>query len=1010
WSNDYSALSDDCGATGSVTVTFTATDDCGNSSTSSATFTIQDTTAPTIDIVAADLTVECDGNGNTVDLQTWLAANGGASASDSCSSVTWSNNYSSLSDDCGATGSITVTFTATDDCGNSSSSSATFTIQDTTAPTIDIVAADLTVECDGNGNTVDLQTWLAANGGASASDSCSSVTWSNNYSSLSDDCGATGSITVTFTATDDCGNSSSSSATFTIQDTTAPTIDIVASDLTVECDGNGNTADLQAWLASNGGASSSDNCSSVTWSNDYSALSDDCGATGSVTVTFTATDDCGNSASSSATFTIVDTTAPTIDILASDLTVECDGNGNTAYLQAWLAANGGASSSDACSSVTWSNDYSALSDDCGATGSVSVTFTATDDCGNSSSSSATFTIQDTTAPTIDILASDLTVECDGNGNTADLQAWLAANGGASSSDACSSVTWSNNYASLSDDCGATGSVSVTFTATDDCGNSSSSSATFTIQDTTAPTIDILASDLTVECDGNGNTADLQAWLAANGGASSSDACSSVTWSNDYSALSDDCGATGSVSVTFTVTDDCGNSSTSSATFTIQDTTAPTIAIAASDLTVECDGNGNTADLQAWLAANGGASSSDACSSVTWSNNYASLSDDCGATGSVSVTFTATDDCGNSSSSSATFTIQDTTNPEFTSNLPSDVSVSCDNVPTAETLTASDNCSSNATVVVDDEIITDESACAGEYIILRTWTATDDCGNFITYTQTISVYDNTTPVLDTPYDEQIEVNCSEIPDIPQLEFSDNCSGIASVDYNENTTTISIYEYYIEREWLVSDNCGNVATFNQTIHVNVDQPFNAIPYSICTDEEPINLFTILDGSLPTNGEWIEVTNSGGLNGNMFDPNGVATGYYTIQYIVTLENNACPSKFEIYLNVNDDCVVLPACDIVIYNAVSPNNDGSNDMFVIDGIECYPNNTVEIYNRWGILVYETKGYDNLIRSFKGYSEGRTTLNKNELLPDGTYFYILNYKDEEGKTHDKSGYLYLNK
>lgn len=299
---------------------------------------------------------------------------------------------------------------------------------------------------------------------------------------------------------------------------------------------------------------------------------------------------------------------------------------------------------------------------------------------------------------------------------------------------------------------------------------------------------------------------------------------------------------------------------------------------------------------------------------------------------------------------------------------------------------------------------------GEYIILRTWTATDDCGNFITYSQTINVYDNTAPVLDTPYDEQIEVSCTEIPDVPQLEFSDNCSGIASVDYNENTTTISIYEYYIEREWLVSDNCGNVATFNQTIHVNVDQPFNAIPYSICTDEEPINLFTILDGSLPTNGEWIEVTNSGGLNGNMFNPSGVATGYYTIQYIVTLENNTCPSKFEIYLNVNDDCVVLPACDIVIYNAVSPNNDGSNDMFIIDGIECYPNNTVEIYNRWGILVYETKGYDNLIRSFKGYSEGRTTLNKNELLPDGTYFYILNYKDEEGKTHDKSGYLYLNK
>ncbi|MCO6176482.1 hypothetical protein NHF50_15640, partial [Flavobacterium sp. NRK F10] len=71
------------------------------------------------------------------------------------------------------------------------------------------------------------------------------------------------------------------SATFTIEDTTAPTIDAVANDMTVECDGNGNTNQLQAWLNANGGASSSDDCSNVTWSNDYTTLSDLCGATGS---------------------------------------------------------------------------------------------------------------------------------------------------------------------------------------------------------------------------------------------------------------------------------------------------------------------------------------------------------------------------------------------------------------------------------------------------------------------------------------------------------------------------------------------------------------------------------------------------------------------------------------------------------------------------------------------------------------------------------------------------------
>ena len=138
--------------------------------------------------------------------------------------------------------------------------------------------------------------------------------------------------------------------------------------------------------------------------------------------------------------------------------------------------------------VTWSNDFTALSDDCGATGSATVTFTATDACGNTSFTTSSFTIEDTTAPSMDVASSDLTVECDGNGNPTELNAWLTSNGGASASDICSGVTWSNNFAALSDLCSATGGATVTFTATDDCGNSTSTTATFTIVDTTNPVV------------------------------------------------------------------------------------------------------------------------------------------------------------------------------------------------------------------------------------------------------------------------------------------------------------------------------------------------------------------------------------------------------------------------------------------------------------------------------------------------------------------------------------------
>ncbi|MBK7506361.1 MAG: hypothetical protein IPI52_15290 [Bacteroidetes bacterium] len=45
--------------------------------------------------------------------------------------------------------------------------------------------------------------------------------------------------------------------------------------------------------------------------------------------------------------------------------------------------------------VRWTNNFSGLSDGCGATGAATVTFTATDSCGNATSTTATFTIVDT---------------------------------------------------------------------------------------------------------------------------------------------------------------------------------------------------------------------------------------------------------------------------------------------------------------------------------------------------------------------------------------------------------------------------------------------------------------------------------------------------------------------------------------------------------------------------------------------------------------------------------------
>ncbi|WP_264536225.1 HYR domain-containing protein [Flavobacterium sp. N1736] len=114
----------------------------------------------------------------------------------------------------------------------------------------------------------------------------------------------------------------------------------------------------------------------------------------------------------------------------------------------------------------------------------------------------------------------------------------------------------------------------------------------------------------------------------------------------------------------------------------------------------------------------------------------------------------------------------------------------------------------------------------------------------------------------------------------------------------------------------------------------------------------------------------------------------------------------------NTEDKPTVLPlnGCQIEVLNAFSPNGDSKNERFYIRGLECYPDNTVEIYNRWGVLVFDIDHYNNEDRAFVGYSAGRATIKQSDGLPVGTYFYILKYRDSESNQHEKSGYLYINK
>jgi gliding motility-associated-like protein len=95
----------------------------------------------------------------------------------------------------------------------------------------------------------------------------------------------------------------------------------------------------------------------------------------------------------------------------------------------------------------------------------------------------------------------------------------------------------------------------------------------------------------------------------------------------------------------------------------------------------------------------------------------------------------------------------------------------------------------------------------------------------------------------------------------------------------------------------------------------------------------------------------------------------------------------------------VFIKCIELTVFNAVSPNNDGQNDFFHIAKIEDFPENRLWIYNRWGQLVFDQTAYKNFTWPL---SWGDDTD-----LPDGTYYYVLEWEDNGEKTVQR-GYFEL--
>jgi gliding motility-associated-like protein len=104
----------------------------------------------------------------------------------------------------------------------------------------------------------------------------------------------------------------------------------------------------------------------------------------------------------------------------------------------------------------------------------------------------------------------------------------------------------------------------------------------------------------------------------------------------------------------------------------------------------------------------------------------------------------------------------------------------------------------------------------------------------------------------------------------------------------------------------------------------------------------------------------------------------------YSVTANNLAgCTSEDSIQIMLADpsDCFLIPG-------VITPNNDGKNDVWHIQGLDLSLTCNIEIFNRWGNQIFAQKNYQNDwdCRSNCGILIDQ----KSGIVPNGTYFYIL--------------------
>jgi hypothetical protein len=188
----------------------------------------------------------------------------------------------------------------------------------------------------------------------------------------------------------------------------------------------------------------------------------------------------------------------------------------------------------------------------------------------------------------------------------------------------------------------------------------------------------------------------------------------------------------------------------------------------------------------------------------------------------------TDSAGNADSCLQTIVVEDNEAPEIT--CPPDDTFECDETVEFGMATATDNCDPDPEITWDDVVTPGD--CPYEYTVVRTWTATDACGNSASCDQTIYVVDDTPPTVYCPPDKEFE--CDEDIVFGSAWAEDNCDPHPDLDFEDETIPGTCpQEYVVERTWTATDACGNSASCVQVVTVVDDTP----PVIYCAPDDTV-----------------------------------------------------------------------------------------------------------------------------------------------------------------------------